>query len=90
MFKNSQIKRENKRIIKLREQSKRKPNCNSCKYIRLYDIAMGYECYKCKLYDPNFSTMKRHEYKCGNYKPDREYKKYLERVEHEKSQRTLC
>lgn len=90
MFNTLKIKRENLRIRNFNEQSKRKPNCSSCKYIRLYDIAMGYECYKCKLYDPNFNTIKIHEYKCENYSPDREYKKYLERVEHEKSQGTLC
>ena len=58
MLKNSQIKRENKRIIKLREQSKRKQNCKSCKYIRLSELTMGYECYVCKLYDPDFSNSK--------------------------------
>ena len=58
MFNTLKIKRENLRIRNFNEQSKRKPNCSSCKYIRLYDIAMGYECYKCKLYDPNFNTIK--------------------------------
>lgn len=84
MLKNSQIKRENKRIIKLREQSRRKQNCKSCKYIRLSELTMGYECYVCKLYDPDFSNSNIYNYKCKNYSPDREYKKYLERVKHEK------
>ena len=83
MFNTLKIKRENLRIRNFNEQSKRKPNCSSCKYIRLYDIAMGYECYKCKLYDPNFNTIKIHEYKCENYKPDRKYKRYLEAIKYE-------
>ena len=83
MFNTLKIIRKNLRIKNFNEQSKRKPNCSSCKYIILFDIVMGYSCYTCKLHDPDFNTIKVHEYKCENYKPDRKYKKYLEDIKYE-------
>lgn len=83
MFNTLKIIRKNLQIKNFNEQSKRKPNCSSCKYIRLFDIVMGYSCYTCKLHDPDFNTIKIYEYKCENYKPDRKYKKYLEDIKYE-------
>ena len=83
MFNTLKIIRKNLQIKNFNEQSKRKTNCSSCKYIRLFDIVMGYSCYTCKLHAPDFNTIKVHEYKCENYKPDRKYKKYLEDIKYE-------
>lgn len=76
------IRKYNRQYAKIIKQSERKICCESCKFCICTELLIGFDFYSCLLCNPNFLGNPKdiHYYKCGHYRPCRQYKKYLKLI----------
>lgn len=79
IFKIIKIRRQNKIKREINKQRKRKQCCESCRYCYIAGETFGYVYFECRLDEIDFEGSPKgiYEYKCNNYSPCRDYKKYL-------------